>query len=404
MTRVNPEAVRARLSSLNGTIDESSLSQAVRDLGRDGVVDGTDKALLDAFLPRMSDAARARYARLVAGAAPGATTPSLSSLPGMTDVAAGSRVLVRGNRGPEVKLLQESLIRLNFGSWQPTEFFGPVTEQALKEFQVHYNDRLGGTPSANARPLTVDGKLNKDTLRALDAELAAIPVQEGIGGGLDKADVVIDLGRQRAYVNAALIDPDKLAPMLAALGAEPQAASRPAYTRLETRVAPNGQPTDDYDALPVATEKSLGMKDSDGTTRTFVSFTVAVGEREGDGYLTPTGSFIVGDKRKNREATQWDHPKGFNQDPANPFGPRWMRLYREGSNGARIHTGYGLHGTTSTATWMNRADGARAVSHGCVRFRNEDILKMFQYIPDGARVRIVRSLPDGALPARGPIA
>ena len=89
------------------------------------------------------------------------------------------------------------------------------------------------------------------------------------------------------------------------------------------------------------------------------------------------------------------HPNGFSKDAGNPFGPRWLRLYRETAAGP-AYTAYGFHGTTTSATWMNAADGRRAVSHGCVRFPNEDIVKLFEYLPEGARVRIVEATADRA--------
>lgn len=151
-----------------------------------------------------------------------------------------------------------------------------------------------------------------------------------------------------------------------------------------------GALVDEEDAKGLKSEHEIGLQDTDGATRVFVPFKVAVGEKAGAGWLTPTGTFVVGDKRRNREAARWDHPDGFSKDPQNPYGPRWMRLDRETANGPS-HMAYGFHGTTASATWMNKPDGQRAVSHGCIRFPNEDILKLFEYLPEGARVRIVEA-------------
>ncbi len=399
MPRVNPDAVRTRLQSLP-TLDAAAVASAVRDLGKDGVLSASDRQLLDAFLPAMTAEAKARYGALVGETIPGSSAPArgLSAQGGFAQVEAGTKVLGRGATGPEVRSLQEALLRLNFGTFSPTDTFGPRTEQALKEFQIHHNDRLAGTTAPQgARQLTVDGKLGRDTLKALDQALATLPTAVALlGGGLDKADVVVDLKKQRAYVNAALIDPAKLQALATALSGEPvNATARPVYEKLIAKVSPNGVPVDDYDVKTVKTEAQLGLAGSDGEDRVFVSFPIAVGEVQNGASLTPTGSFVVGDKRRNREAIQWDHPDGFSKDPGNPFGPRWMRLYRETAAGPS-HTAYGFHGTTANATWMNRGDGDRAVSHGCMRFANDDIVKLFQYLPNGAKVRIVKGLPDGA--------
>lgn len=396
MARVNLEGIKTRLAALP-QVDATAVQQAIKDLGKDGAITASDRAVLDAFLPKMTADAKARYAFLTGTQqATSGAAATLGAQAGFSDVAAGTAVLERGAKGPAVKRLQEALLRLNFGAWTPTETFGPKTEQALKEFQVHCNDKFAGTTAPQAaKQLTVDGKLNAATLKALDAELAAMPVDTKVGGGLDKLDVIVDLTKNRAYVNAALVDPAKLTDLLKAMGAEAKGPNATAmYAKLASKVAPNGTPVDDYDVLPVKTEAELGLKDSDGEARTFVSFVVATGAVENGAPLTPTGSFVVGEKRRNREATQYNHPKGFNEDTANPFGPRWMRLFREMPNGAPGYTAYGLHGTTGDATWMKKPDGARAVSHGCVRFQNEDIVRMFQYLPMGARVRIVGGLPD----------
>lgn len=397
MTRVNPEAVRARLTSLT-TVDETAIQQAVKDLGKDGAIQAADKQLLDAFLPRMNAAAKARYAQMLGTPVEStASKRTLSASAGFSDVAAGTKVLEKGATGPAIRKLQEALITLNYGSWAVTETFGPKTEQALKEFQVHFNDKLAGTTAPQqTQQLAVDGKLNKATLKAIDQALSALPAADKrVAGGIDRMDVIVDLNRNRAYVNAALVDPAKLTDLLAALSTEAKTnGAKPTYATLTNKIAPGGTPIDDYDAQPVKTEAELGMADSDGETRTYVSFPVGTGAIENGKPLTPTGNFVVGEKRKNREATQYSHPKGFNEDTQNPFGPRFMRLYREMPNGQPDYTAYGLHGTTGDATWMNKADGDRDVSHGCVRFRNDDIMRMFQYLPMGAKVKIVSNLPD----------
>ncbi|MFB6366092.1 L,D-transpeptidase [Paenibacillus elgii] len=59
--------------------------------------------------------------------------------------------------------------------------------------------------------------------------------------------------------------------------------------------------------------------------------------------------------------------------PGGPFGAFWMGL-------SRPH--YGIHGTN------NPASIGHAVSHGCIRMYNEDVLSLARLVPIGTRVTI----------------
>jgi lipoprotein-anchoring transpeptidase ErfK/SrfK len=57
----------------------------------------------------------------------------------------------------------------------------------------------------------------------------------------------------------------------------------------------------------------------------------------------------------------------------NPIGPRWIGLDQKG---------YGIHGTNQP-----RSVG-RATSHGCIRLRNSDVVKLFELVRVGDTVEI----------------
>ncbi|MCP3773049.1 L,D-transpeptidase [Paenibacillus sp. MZ04-78.2] len=61
--------------------------------------------------------------------------------------------------------------------------------------------------------------------------------------------------------------------------------------------------------------------------------------------------------------------------PGGPFGAFWMGL-------SRPH--YGIHGTN------NPSSIGHAVSHGCIRMYNEDVLALARLVPIGTRVTIRR--------------
>jgi L,D-transpeptidase ErfK/SrfK len=73
---------------------------------------------------------------------------------------------------------------------------------------------------------------------------------------------------------------------------------------------------------------------------------------------TPTGEFVV----INREL-----------NPGGPYGVMWLSLSKQG---------YGIHGTNDPSSI------GKAVSHGCVRMYNRDVLELAHTIPNGTRVVI----------------
>ena len=73
---------------------------------------------------------------------------------------------------------------------------------------------------------------------------------------------------------------------------------------------------------------------------------------------TPVGTFVVVNRQPN---------------PGGPFGAMWLSLSK---------AGYGIHGTN------NPASIGQAVSHGCVRMHNQDVLELARQIPNGTSVTI----------------
>lgn len=100
-------------------------------------------------------------------------------------------------------------------------------------------------------------------------------------------------------------------------------------------------------------------------------YPVAIGQNE---WETPIGEFWVQEMRKNpvwrHPLTQADIPSG----PENPLGSRWIGFLTEGE----YHIG--LHGT-------NQEDLiGQAVSHGCVRLRDQDIQSLYHQISLGTPI------------------
>jgi lipoprotein-anchoring transpeptidase ErfK/SrfK len=114
---------------------------------------------------------------------------------------------------------------------------------------------------------------------------------------------------------------------------------------------------------------------------------VGVGRTEGMNFR---GSAIVGRKEK------WPHwtptanmiaaipmyrsyRGGMQGGPDNPLGPRALYLYRDGRD-----TYFRLHGTTEPETI------GQAVSSGCIRLFNQDIIDLYNRVPVGTHVTVVQ--------------
>jgi lipoprotein-anchoring transpeptidase ErfK/SrfK len=111
------------------------------------------------------------------------------------------------------------------------------------------------------------------------------------------------------------------------------------------------------------------------------SYRVAVGRKQ---YPTPTGNFQIAEMVVDPDWVLFDFknpagkslrriPPGAN----NPMGKRWIGF-------ASAHGwGIGFHGTPKPDVL------GQAVSHGCVRMHNDDIVKMFDKVAIGTKVVVV---------------
>lgn len=101
------------------------------------------------------------------------------------------------------------------------------------------------------------------------------------------------------------------------------------------------------------------------------SYPVAIGR---SGWETPTGKFEV--MQRVKEPT-WQHPFTEAIVPPgkdNPLGARWIGFWTDGTNFI------GFHGTPHPELI------GQAVSHGCVRMKNEHIIALFEQVEVGMAV------------------
>lgn len=107
--------------------------------------------------------------------------------------------------------------------------------------------------------------------------------------------------------------------------------------------------------------------------KVLASFPVAVGKK---GWETPTGNFSIIQLIAN---PSWQNPWNGKVTPAgpkNPLGERWIGFWTDGKDFI------GFHGTTAENLI------GQAVSHGCVRMRNNDIKQLFEFVQMGTTVMV----------------
>lgn len=103
------------------------------------------------------------------------------------------------------------------------------------------------------------------------------------------------------------------------------------------------------------------------------SYAVSIGRKD---WETPIGIFQVTYKQKN---PTWQHPISGEivpPGPDNPLGAAWIGFWV--NEGHQI----GFHGT------VEGAKIGEAISHGCVRMHNEDILELFDLVKEGWTVTV----------------
>ena len=124
-------------------------------------------------------------------------------------------------------------------------------------------------------------------------------------------------------------------------------------------------------------ERRLYLKDDD-VVPPHEGFPVAIGKPQ---YPTPTGRFQVVEMVKDPDFLVFDfnNPSGRDRGrippgPRNPLGQRWIAF-------AEAHGwAVGFHGTSKTELL------GQAVSHGCVRMANPDIVRVYDRIKVGTPV------------------
>lgn len=104
-----------------------------------------------------------------------------------------------------------------------------------------------------------------------------------------------------------------------------------------------------------------------------VSYPVGIGKA---GWETPTGNYKVMDMQPH---PVWEEPwtgKVILEGSNNPLGARWIGFWTDGRNSI------GFHGTPAEKLV------GQAVSHGCVRMRNRDVVALYEQVKLGTPITV----------------
>jgi lipoprotein-anchoring transpeptidase ErfK/SrfK len=167
--------------------------------------------------------------------------------------------------------------------------------------------------------------------------------------------------------------------MLLALGMLPFAGAGCSLHSKPAAVAEvRGQPAkpEPYVLLDLSDRRVYVVDEANGGRKE--SFPVAIGRKQ---YPTPTGRFQINEMVENPDFLVFDFKNPAAKDkgrippgPKNPLGLRWIGFAFD--HGWAI----GFHGTHKTDVL------GMAVSHGCVRMSNTDVVKLYERVKIGTTV------------------
>ena len=138
------------------------------------------------------------------------------------------------------------------------------------------------------------------------------------------------------------------------LAANPQVTNPNSITPGQSIRIP-GLPNPDSIPYHVVVSKSERVLRLFRQNKLIKTYPIAVGRMLAE---TPIGQFVVVNREPN---------------PGGPYGALWLSLSK---------TGYGIHGTNDPSSI------GKAVSKGCIRMHNKDVLELARQIPNGTKVLI----------------
>lgn len=108
-------------------------------------------------------------------------------------------------------------------------------------------------------------------------------------------------------------------------------------------------------------------------TQALANYPIAIGKA---GWETPRGTFQVLNMEQNPVYKSFKTGAVIQPGPNNPLGVRWIGIWTDGK------TQIGFHGTNQEELI------GKAISHGCIRMRNRDVVAIYNQVQLGTVVKI----------------
>jgi lipoprotein-anchoring transpeptidase ErfK/SrfK len=164
-----------------------------------------------------------------------------------------------------------------------------------------------------------------------------------------------------------------LPPVVAPGASQPPAALPPGLSQ-PSAVLPPVQVTPKADVLRLLLKRGERRVYVYKNDKVVAKYPVAVGKK---GWETPIGKFNVLNMEENPTFKSFKTGRIIPPGPDNPLGVRWIGIWTDGA------TQLGFHGTNEPELI------GQAVSHGCIRMLNRDVVKLYSVVKEGVTVEIV---------------
>jgi L,D-transpeptidase ErfK/SrfK len=168
-----------------------------------------------------------------------------------------------------------------------------------------------------------------------------------------------------------------VAPVPAAVAPVPVPVVQPAPSVLPPLAAPPApvvQPAPQAEVVRLVLKRSQRRVFVYKNDKAVTSYPVAVGK---PGWETPLGDFKVLNMEPNPIFKSFKSGRVIPPGPDNPLGVRWIGIWTDGK------TQLGFHGTNEPELI------GQAVSHGCIRMHNRDVVKLYEQVKSGVSVQVV---------------
>jgi L,D-transpeptidase ErfK/SrfK len=143
---------------------------------------------------------------------------------------------------------------------------------------------------------------------------------------------------------------------------------------LAAPLPPVVQPAPQADVVRLVLKRSQRRVHVYKNDKAIASYPVAVGK---PGWETPLGDFKVLNMELNPTFKSFKSGRVIAPGPDNPLGVRWIGIWTDGK------TQLGFHGTNEPELI------GQAVSHGCIRMHNRDVVKLYDQVKAGVSVQVV---------------